>query len=439
MVWLSVIIGLTCFAFFYYAYFPGVFTPDTVDQYTQALTGHYEDGHPPVMAWLWTRLLWFHRGPEVLLAFHLAMFWMALLILVLTARTASARLSGAFFIVGFAPWVANLIGMLWKDIGLAASWLLCVALIVLARRLEKHRLILLTLAALPFFYGLSVRVNAFAGAIPLIYLALRTATRNMTVLRSFAASLAILGAGLLGNRVFDHYIAQAKHTEVTQTYLMFDDLRALSDRARQNLTPKASGVTGELMALCPSTAGVAFCYSQHGWDIGIDKNPHYFEELKQSWIQAIRNDPIGWIEFRLHAFGQLLRWSEPPFGFAVASTIIPTEFGFTYQQTRSSSIIERFVRFTASVAPPLLKPYFWLVLSAALLLLLRFFDGQSKAPAQALLLSSALYLLGYALVTPFYPFRYAYWSALATTVAVIFLLTDRTLHRMGGSIRPWRN
>ncbi|NBY19037.1 hypothetical protein EBQ74_02025 [bacterium] len=43
-------------------FYPGSMSPDSYDQLRQALTNHYNDWHPPVMAWFWRQLLWIKKG-----------------------------------------------------------------------------------------------------------------------------------------------------------------------------------------------------------------------------------------------------------------------------------------------------------------------------------------------------------------------------------------
>lgn len=56
----------------------GVITPDTVEQYRQALTGQYQDWHPPITAWLWRMLLHIHGGSAPLLVLDCALYWLGL-------------------------------------------------------------------------------------------------------------------------------------------------------------------------------------------------------------------------------------------------------------------------------------------------------------------------------------------------------------------------
>ncbi|MGN6123827.1 MAG: hypothetical protein ACTHOJ_12825, partial [Sphingomonas oligoaromativorans] len=71
---------------------PGIAAYDTVKQYEQALAGVYDDWHPPVMAWLWSRLLALHLdGTGPMLALQLALFWAGLGLLGAALARSGAR------------------------------------------------------------------------------------------------------------------------------------------------------------------------------------------------------------------------------------------------------------------------------------------------------------------------------------------------------------
>ncbi|WP_250507679.1 hypothetical protein [Caballeronia sp. GAFFF3] len=423
----AVLASVTGFCFFFAAYTPGVLTPDSVDQYRQALSGVFEDGHPPVMAWIWHLMMMVRKGPSTLLALHLVVFWSALAAYYVLLRS-HRRFSGCILLVGFAPWVGALLGMLWKDIGMAVAWLAAIAVLFAAQQNERYKKWCLSAFTVLFSYGLFVRVNALFGALPLLFLACHVYFPQWRNWKILLVSVCLLVAGVIANVGFDRYIARAEHTEVTQTHLMFDDLRALSERAGQNLTPSETGVTDAMIAACPPTAGVDFCYERNGWSVGVAKKPDYYPLLKKRWVESIKGDPIGWLKFRLHTYGQLLRWSESPYGIVAASAEMPQEFGFAYRQSRLSAAVERVVMATSRAAPALFKPYFWLVLSLVGFAVSLRLKGDSIAVARALLLSGAMYLLGYSLITPFYPFRYGYWTALSTTLSLMLILSDKTVH-----------
>lgn len=423
----AIIACISGFLFYFYAYTPGLFTPDTVDQYDQALTGIFEDGHPPIMAWLWSLFMHVRRGPATLLIFHLTMFWVSVFIIHQQISKKESRNSYLIIAAGLCPWIASLIGMLWKDIGMAIAWLLAFSLLIAINNKPKYKKTAIAIFIAALLYGIFVRVNAIFGAPPLIILACHVLLPKAGWKKITAITIGLSLIAVSSNVVFDRYIAKAKHTEVTQTHMMLDDLRALSVRAGENLTPSSTGVTDRLLVLCPTTAAVDFCYSRNGWTAGVDKNPRYYHELKTAWISAIKQDPLGWISFRLFTFGQLMRWSDAPYGITAASTLIPERFGFTYVQSRLSLGIEHATLATAIFSPPLFKPYFWLALSIAVFLASLKITGSTVIFIRALSASGAMYLLGYLLITPHFPFRYAYWTAMATTFSIAIAYCDKSI------------
>ena len=52
---------------------PGIYSPDSLDQLLQAQRGVYSDGHPPIMASLWSLLLRVSGTAETLYWVHLGL------------------------------------------------------------------------------------------------------------------------------------------------------------------------------------------------------------------------------------------------------------------------------------------------------------------------------------------------------------------------------
>ena len=142
------------FSFFAIACFPGFMSEDSLEQYKQAQTLKFADGHPPVMAWLWSKLNFILDGPQSLLFLHLGLLWTGLYI---WCRNAGEnRAAGWFVLLGAAPWVANFQGVLWKDMGMAFSLLLALGLLS-GRNPTRLQIV----AAIGFLlYAFMVRSNA---------------------------------------------------------------------------------------------------------------------------------------------------------------------------------------------------------------------------------------------------------------------------------------
>src|SRR6476646_6318271 len=70
-----VIVGFGLIA---YGYWPGIMIDDARWQYQQAVDNAYEDWHPPLMAWVWRRLMFIEPGPAPMLLLQLVFYWLAI-------------------------------------------------------------------------------------------------------------------------------------------------------------------------------------------------------------------------------------------------------------------------------------------------------------------------------------------------------------------------
>jgi hypothetical protein len=117
-----------------YAFRWGVITPDTVDQYGQALTGQYDDWHPPITTWIWRQLLRIWAGSAGYLVFDLLVYWSA--IFIIAHAMARRGWMGAILVIAVAaaPIPFGQMGAILKDPLLASFCLLASALIIANRR-----------------------------------------------------------------------------------------------------------------------------------------------------------------------------------------------------------------------------------------------------------------------------------------------------------------
>ena len=57
------------------AYWPGIMPWDAVRQYGQALSGEFDDWHPPAMEWLWRQFIPLKAGPAPMLVLQMTLYW----------------------------------------------------------------------------------------------------------------------------------------------------------------------------------------------------------------------------------------------------------------------------------------------------------------------------------------------------------------------------
>ncbi|HWN50014.1 MAG TPA: hypothetical protein VNO18_09325, partial [Xanthobacteraceae bacterium] len=150
--------------------FPGVPNDDSNSQYAQALDRHFNDWHPPVMAWLWSMFRLLADGDGPMFSFHIACYWLGFG-LIAVALSRIGRPLAAWGIIGvglFPPFLMMNINIL-KDVGLAVTFLAGFAAVFWYRiQDQKIPLVVVAISAVLLFYGTLVRNNAVFGVVPLL-------------------------------------------------------------------------------------------------------------------------------------------------------------------------------------------------------------------------------------------------------------------------------
>ena len=112
-------------------------SPDSLDQFGQALRGEYDDWHPPVMAFIWRLLNKIEEAPELMLAMQLLFLWLSCYLFSISIRSTIWRIF--IFILFFtAPFIHNFAGWVLKDIVMAFSWLLALAILFNYSKRDKN-------------------------------------------------------------------------------------------------------------------------------------------------------------------------------------------------------------------------------------------------------------------------------------------------------------
>src|SRR5580698_4631115 len=92
---------------------PGLLSPDSLFQLDQAERHRFADGHPPVMAWIWSGLLHVVPGPLGMLWLQNILFWGAAALI--WAELGPRRLAWVGILgSGLFPPIFVLLGIVWK-------------------------------------------------------------------------------------------------------------------------------------------------------------------------------------------------------------------------------------------------------------------------------------------------------------------------------------
>ena len=410
------------FIFFVIACYPGFMSVDSLEQYKQAHTLKFADGHPPVMAWLWSKLNHIFDGPQSLLFLQLGVLWSGLYV---WSKNAGESPGAKWFILlGFFPWVANFEGVLWKDMGMAYSLLLALGL--LSRKHITKSQVFLALSLL--LYAFMVRGNAPAALIPIVwYASLRLFPFHKCRTRIAVTVLSLLSMFVFLN-FFNYHLLQAERNNMV-SFVMVDDLVHLSVASDKSLL---SGVDFNTVKECSQETiggtklvGRLFCLINKPAYQEVAPIP--FEGMKGEWVSAIANNPFEYVKFRLNAYLYLLRDpSERPYIYWF-SGISPNDMGLTQKNNVATVILKAYVKGMSYLVPFSFKPYWWLLVSLLFLAATRCMNGDkdSLTLIRVLLTSAVLYMLSYIPLTPMADFRYVYWSTLAISLAAIkFLSSD---------------
>ncbi|QWD62361.1 hypothetical protein [Polynucleobacter sp. MWH-UH25E] len=425
--WLAFALLVLGFGFLFTAFYPGFMSSDSLQQYDQSHTLEFSDALPPIMSWAWSKLNRLRDGPEVLLFAHLSLLWSALWIYMKNSR--GYRWSSLYLAVGFLPWIACIAGVLWKDVGMAFCLLIVMATLS-GRHLTGKSLILTILLLL---YAFMVRHNSIFAIAPIVFLLayrLHPLASKINLIALSAAAIILL---FFSSNLINTHILHAKPMHL-QRYVMTDDLFAISLNSNKSLIPYLDDINeikrcSSVNLMETTLVGRGFCL-KYSYPNDYDL---LYQKSKEAWIPAVRENFYEYLKFRISVFLYLLRSPNLRPYFFWQNGIESNSMGLIQKDNLATQMLKRYVFSVADILPFLFKPYWWLASSILLLVATFFLQGDRMALIQirTLLLSSTLYILGYLPITTAADFRYVYWSALATSIAVInYLCSDLKLRNL---------
>ncbi|XZF15759.1 hypothetical protein ACTHGU_06455 [Chitinophagaceae bacterium MMS25-I14] len=415
----AAVICLVGFFFSFFIYFPGFLSPDSIDQYGQALDNTYYDWHPPIMAYVWHWLNYLSKGPQMMLALQLAMLWSSCYLLI----TGMRNIVGAvvLLLLVAAPFVQNFAGYIVKDTQMAFALLLLFAF--LFNRAENSRytgtgwtiFIFLLLC-----YASWLRINALPAAVPLVMYGMK----KYTGVKRIAGAIAVFVFVMILQGLFTSYVIQPGRDH-PENKLFLHDLTAIYRATGENVYPaflyRQQGFdTAYLRKKYDPATFDEIIANNDGVTVLTDENQDSFRVLKRAWVTAVRKHPLIYLRHRTLGFLYYLRIlnsKRPCCAVYLHSDANP--FGFVYQPGVISGHILQLI--TAQENMFYMRPWFWLLLAVLLLMLSWKRKSVYRIPSLVLLSSGILYQVPYFFISPTdTDFRYCYWTVVAcvTTVAL---------------------
>jgi hypothetical protein len=405
-------------------HYPGAMNSDSINQYKEAVSGHYTDWHPPVMAWLWSVLRHVGDGPGPLLVLHLACYWAGFGLLADGMRRAGhPRTALLMALAGAFPPFLYLNATVTKDVGMVASWLAAIGL-VFWWRAQSRRIPLYGAAAIAalLLYGTLVRSNSIFALGPLLMFALAPA-RWLRAPRLMAGAVMVAVLALPLAAQLNQALFHPKGRDPVHSLFLFD-LMGIAAHAHDPalLEPRATLSAADLQA----------CYTPYWWDplspwgrcealTHRPDNDHATvgEGLPVQWAKTIMSHPLAYAQHRLKHFNSEILFAVPP-----------KHIRFTPEYRTGDPahppmelVTAHDIRFDLLRKNPFIWPVTWIAWGVGLLVFL------ARQPAfnpvllaRALVVSGLGYSFAYLLVGVATDMRYHYWLLIAGLVATVLVL-----------------
>lgn len=397
-------------------FYPGLMSVDSAVQYAQARgLRRLDDVHPPLMTLLWRASDGVIEGPGGLFGLFAAAWWGGLASLLAQYPWRRAAAVAGVLGVGLFPATFLMLGHVWKDVGMAAALLLATAAIHAHRRVALARW--RWLAVLALLAACGFRHNALFAALPLL------AWLCWPSMLAFALVSAVLALA-------PGALADAMRAERGQawTAVALWDLAALSIAADRVLLPRdlatADLTVDELRrAYVPYANPPLFDLGKIQLSFYVPYSRSQTTNLQRAWRDAVREDPLGYLEHRAALARHLL------FGFPPA---LPRELVYVPER--------RLLPGTALVLPPALtsnlvwRAFAWLrstpLFAGATYLLLAVVAcalahrKPRRDTVLALAASAWANALPLLLISGSAEFRYLTWTALAAVLALALAVVN---------------
>ncbi|MBD8166115.1 hypothetical protein K6L24_13145 [Erwinia persicina] len=403
-----------------WAFYPGIVSSDALDQYEQGSRFIFTDWHPPIMSFIWSLTDKVILGPFGMLLLECAMYWGSLLLLSISIPAKHKILSLSVVIVGFMPFALGTLSHILKDVFHAVTWMLAVGLISVNAKSESGKRKAIIFASLLLVVGSMFRFNAIFGLLPLVWLLL--AKVNIDAWKKWSiVCFAFPLCTVLITSVFNYQILNASKSKAYQSLIVFD-IGGVSHFADKNYFNEewTSAEDSKVRTDCydsrswnsyawgPCAFILKRLVASGSWDDG---------SLMRNWLGAMLHQPRAYLYHRYENYMNLL-WQP---GGILEERTAKNSLGFDFEKTVVFSVLQEITG--ALQKTYLFKPGFWLIASLIFSLYgLLTRKGEVRNLIIALNTSSFLYLFAYFFVGVASDFRYAYWSIIATSASVPFVL-----------------
>lgn len=408
-------------------FWPGIMTWDSVRQYDQALSGQFDDWHPPAMEALWRLLVPLQQGPLPMFVLQVALYAIGVALLAGWAwRARGGWLSVSIVAIALMPGAVSIMGAVVKDCLMAGAVLAACSILALIGRSPARHSGWRTLGIALLVAASTLRFNAFMATAPLAVALLPPNWRDRwpKFLAALFASIALMISALpIANRLL-----HAEKSGVELSLVIFD-LGGITYHSGIDAFPPIEEVGHPVAAnracyspvkwdtyswwvdpICP----IEF-YGIQDWFAGHRVNPELF------WVRAILAHPVAYAAHRWAHFNIATRFlvhDEAEVAGQVPDA--PNRWHYRVSDNAARRLVNDYARLFSHT--PVEWPIVWIALAWAALV------AGADAPLAWLIVplaaSGAAYGLGYAVVSVASELRYHLWTMLAAGLANALLIAD---------------
>ena len=317
---------------------PGTFTPDSLDQYNQALNDMYTDWHTPILTGLWGFL---NTPPEFVLLLFVTMVMVSSALLLISETTVRWAVV-AVTLAALWPMTFEGLVTIGKDAWFAGFFLAGAALSAQSVPYQGRRRIA-AFAAVGALWWLAVaaRPNAVVPVFlvvtfgwPLTVGVEQVGWWSLSALKRIGLAGAFALGIVVSQSAYTSIVVQPTKTHPEQPTYQFD-LVGLSLRTGEMLIPSSSLRPGADL----ETLGEHWNHAEGGglWfapdaPVAWALPPEQVGELRRAWIDSIEEHPLQYLQHRARFGLAFLGLSEPSYG-VFNPTTSPAGWGFDYSLT----------------------------------------------------------------------------------------------------------
>jgi len=421
------LMALCCIAFIL-VFYPGYVSFDVLDQLEQGRTGNFSNVSPPANALLLGLSFALSGSTAPLFLLNTIVLFASLAWIIAMLRLNAAHLLLLLAVLPLIPILPHL----WTDVHLAAVLALATALMLFASKTDRpiHRHMAWLGVLLILCWATWVRHNAILAVLPLALLPIAQAvfgTREVRARSILVMSALVLVVALVFIRSTSNWVVDRPASTWAVTTMW--DLQYLSIEAGEVLLPEhfigpGMDIDDLQQAYSPNSAVPLFVRTSSGVRNPTLETfaPENSQQLLGAWLDAIVDNPLGWLEHRSTVFVRLFgAHKEDDLVYMVDSP------RFLHPEARVGWQIGMHDQVRVIVEKGkdlgLFSPWIsFLIALCAIVAGWRQGFGRTAALQVALLVSTALYLSMLLPLTPSAEQRYLLWPLLALVLAGVMAL-----------------